>query len=981
MIRRFVRLCSSSIIALILCFTPFLAQSVSASSDINWVWANPYPIGNELTSITHANGIFVATGADGAIITSTDGETWDIQDSGTSSYLDGAAWIGGEYWCVGNGVMLNSTDGINWSNPNTGMGFTGRNIGYDGSSYVIPSGVTIRYSDDNGATWSMINLMSILGWSEYRSMYDIVWDGSQFVVIGDYGTVVTSPDGTTWTEQTASVTAHLKAIAYDGSTFVSLGNGGIIITSPDGVNWTQQTSGTTSQLLDAIWDGSQFVAVGNPTYAGENICVLTSPDGINWTKHDDDFRASFAGVAYDGSGAYVAVGFSGVIAVSGDGTDWDKISHGTTRTLNDVTWNGSQYAAVGAIGTVTTSPNGTSWADHSLDMSVVAPLTLIPDLIAVTWGNGQFVAVGGYGVIVTSPDGISWTKRYSNLTIGNLRDVIWAGSPLNLFIVGGSKGTLLTSPDGITWTQRSVGLSGNQYISSLAWNESKLIAAGGGLSISDRFVATSQDAVIWNLNSFTSQFRDIIWDESQFMAVESGMTIYTSLDGDTWTLAVTSPPSASLLNGLIWDGSQYTAVGRVSVHSSDGSDWAIQSMSTSNEFNGIVWNGHSQYVTVGQHGMILVAGEPYTPPANQAPVADAGGPYSVDEGDTVSLDGSGSYDPDTGDVLTYAWDLDNDEEFDDAIGVTTTVVFGNDGTYTVTIKVTDSHGASDTDTATVAVEDLRPSAAINGNTVLDEGQGGNYDASSSTSSPDAIISYEWDWNYNGITFTPSGDTGATQSHTWNDDGTYTAALRITDDDGSTDIATVSVTVGNLPPAVNVGSDLTVNFGDIVNVELEFTDPGSLDIHTATIYWGDTNSDAGEVDESAGSGTVAGSHLYAWPGTYEVTVEVTDDDGGVSSDSLMVEVLPVPETMVETLSDEVDAMELPGGTVNSLNASLDTAMKVLEDSNHKNDVAAINTLEAFINKIEAQRGKKIPDEVADELIAKAQEIITALSVWA
>ena len=54
------------------------------------------------------------------------------------------------------------------------------------------------------------------------------------------------------------------------------------------------------------------------------------------------------------------------------------------------------------------------------------------------------------------------------------------------------------------------------------------------------------------------------------------------------------------------------------------------------------------------------------------------------------------------------------------------------------------------------------------------------------------------------------------------------------------------------------------------------------------------------------------------------------------------------------------------------------MKVLEDSNQKNDVAAIVTLEAFINKVEAQRGKKIPDEVADELIGKAQEIITALS---
>jgi hypothetical protein len=36
------------------------------------------------------------------------------------------------------------------------------------------------------------------------------------------------------------------------------------------------------------------------------------------------------------------------------------------------------------------------------------------------------------------------------------------------------------------------------------------------------------------------------------------------------------------------------------------------------------------------------------------------------------------------------------------------------------------------------------------------------------------------------------------------------------------------------------------------------------------------------------------------------------------------------------------------------------------------------LEAFINELEAQRGKKIPEAVADALIAKAQGIIAELS---
>jgi len=270
-------------------------------------------------------------------------------------------------------------------------------------------------------------------------------------------------------------------------------------------------------------------------------------------------------------------------------------------------------------------------------------------------------------------------------------------------------------------------------------------------------------------------------------------------------------------------------------------------------------------------------------PVNELPVADAGGPYGGNEGDDISLDASGSYDPDDG-IISYEWDLDSDGQYDDAVGETTTLVFNDNGIYTVGLKVTDSYGEYDTDTTTVTVNDLGPTAVLTGDTLLDEDQIGSYDASGSTSSPDSIVICEWDWDYDGSTFNPSGDTGAVQTHTWNDNGACIVAVRVTDDDGSTDIATITVIVEN----------------------------------------------------------------------------------------------PPPEVMVENLSEDIDAMELPPSTEKSLNASLDTANKVLKDSNLKNDVAAINALKAFINKIEAQRGKKISENDADKLIAKAQEIIEELS---
>ena len=91
---------------------------------------------------------------------------------------------------------------------------------------------------------------------------------------------------------------------------------------------------------------------------------------------------------------------------------------------------------------------------------------------------------------------------------------------------------------------------------------------------------------------------------------------------------------------------------------------------------------------------------------NIPPVADIGGPYAVDEGLALTLDASDSYDPDH-DITLFEWDLDNDGEYDDVTGVTTTAVFGDDGNYIVRLKVTDSHGESDNDTATAYAKAIK----------------------------------------------------------------------------------------------------------------------------------------------------------------------------------------------------------------------------------------------------------------------------------
>ncbi len=58
---------------------------------------------------------------------------------------------------------------------------------------------------------------------------------------------------------------------------------------------------------------------------------------------------------------------------------------------------------------------------------------------------------------------------------------------------------------------------------------------------------------------------------------------------------------------------------------------------------------------------------------NVAPTADAGGPYSIAPGDDLFLDASASADPGPVDILSYSWDINGDDIFGDALGVTPTV--------------------------------------------------------------------------------------------------------------------------------------------------------------------------------------------------------------------------------------------------------------------------------------------------------------------
>ena len=78
--------------------------------------------------------------------------------------------------------------------------------------------------------------------------------------------------------------------------------------------------------------------------------------------------------------------------------------------------------------------------------------------------------------------------------------------------------------------------------------------------------------------------------------------------------------------------------------------------------------------------------------------ADRGGHRHTSNGTAplhVQFDASGSSDPE-GDTLSYSWDLNGDGTFGDSTAVKPSHDYTTTGTYDVAVRVTDSHGASDT---------------------------------------------------------------------------------------------------------------------------------------------------------------------------------------------------------------------------------------------------------------------------------------------
>jgi PKD repeat protein len=242
---------------------------------------------------------------------------------------------------------------------------------------------------------------------------------------------------------------------------------------------------------------------------------------------------------------------------------------------------------------------------------------------------------------------------------------------------------------------------------------------------------------------------------------------------------------------------------------------------------------------------------------------------------------STSSDPD-GTIATYSWTF-GDGGTSTAQNPSHTYAAG--GSYTATLRVTDNQGAQSTTTSktvTVTAPNQAPTASFTRSC-----SGLTCSFTSTSSDPDGTIaSYSWTFGDGGTS------TLQNPSHTYAAGGSYTATLRVTDNQGAQSTAasqTFTVSPPNSPPVVNAGPDETAVTGLLFSEGWSFTDANHNGPWTYTINWGDGTTSSGTVS-SEGSFNTGHTYVIVLPRSFTITVTVRDASGASASDTKMVSVL-------------------------------------------------------------------------------------------
>jgi PKD repeat protein len=337
----------------------------------------------------------------------------------------------------------------------------------------------------------------------------------------------------------------------------------------------------------------------------------------------------------------------------------------------------------------------------------------------------------------------------------------------------------------------------------------------------------------------------------------SGLVVPTGNEGETlsFSVSVSDPGSEDVVSTLWSFGDGSTATGSTSVQHTYADDGSYTVSFTASDDDGGS-NSVSATATV----------------ANLAPViSQVSVPASATEGALVSLSAAASDVPT--DPLSYTWDFGDGSA--PQTGNPLTHSWNDDGSYTISVTVSDGDGGLAVDSRSIAISNATPS--IDSSSFPGGVEGAPLVFSVQASDPgNDTLSYLWDFGDGTAT-----GSSASIPHAFGNEGTYPVSVTVTDDDGASVQLSQNVQILNAAPVIDSLSGNTSGLeGQTLNWTAQVSDPGTADTVTGSWDFGD------------GTATAAGfsaSHSFSNNGSFLVTFTATDDAGATASQSISVTV--------------------------------------------------------------------------------------------
>jgi hypothetical protein len=544
-----------------------IASPVQADGLGQWHWRNPLPQGENLSTVVYANGLWVAAG-NGVILTSTDGLNW-TQDYWGPNYISGggtsskgvafgnglwvAAAVNGQTATVGGVVSsaliaMTSADGVNWTSYDTGTGLLPLSIAFGQDQWMVSG------------------------------------EGSN-----EGGAILSSPDGLHWNQVDSTTTGWLNHLQYGGGKWVDWPSLDQVhlLESSDGISWTNVPMPDGAQALN--FSSGKWVAISDSSpYVSQ---VLTSTDAENWTTVGTVANCDFEHVVGE-EGAWIAAG----------GNDIGVFANGTFTTtytshlgISDIEYAQDRCVAVGSSGNIVTSTDERTWTESQ---SSIVNLNQEIQFNDITYAEGRWVAVGAgissdlivpptdiedpTNVVATSTDGVNWSVAFGSHA-GGLNIVRYGGG---LWLAVGDDERVVTSTDGVNWVLSAAGpslstLAGYSSFSSLDYGAGIWVATTWNDWINTSYqLRTSTDGVNWTLQPAAPSLGGVRYLNGVWMGI--GDCVYSSMDGTNWTTSYGASGAMSVtygggqwlangmsINGLTWQSFYWLST------SADGTNWTM----------------------------------------------------------------------------------------------------------------------------------------------------------------------------------------------------------------------------------------------------------------------------------------------------------------------------------------------------------------------------------------------------------------------